>query len=316
MKKKSKEKPTFISLFCGAGGSSLGYTWAGFNELLAIDYEKHAVETFRLNFKSPVWLRDIKTVTSQEIMEFCKIKKGELTLLDASPPCQGFSTAGKRKIDDVRNTLFMEFVRLIDELEPKIFVMENVSGMIKGKMKGVFNEIIRTLNDLNRYNIKARLINAKYYDVPQSRQRLIIIGVRNDLQKEPVFSEKCKIITVKEAFQDLKINKNGLELTKLYSYYWRGAKQGDRVGKIGSARKLKLNDCANTMVKSEGNGGLYHPTECRKLHEIELKRISSFPDNYIFKLNRKKMQEKLGNSVPPKFMFHIAKTLKEKILDS
>lgn len=174
-------EPTLISTFAGCGGSSLGYKLAGYKELLAIDFEKNAVETFALNFPEvPVWQKDITKVTGKEILEFCKIKKGELDLFDGSPPCQGFSTAGKRKLTDTRNDLFKDFVRLIIDLQPKVFVMENVSGMMKGGYKGKFNEIVQTLKDTG-YNVKVKLMNAMWYEVPQSRERLIFIGIKKDL---------------------------------------------------------------------------------------------------------------------------------------
>src|SRR3990167_2497045 len=99
---------TVISLFSGCGGSSLGYKLAGFKELLAIDFDKNSVETFKLNFPDvPIWQKDIKEVGSQEILDFCKIKKGELDILDGSTPCQGFSMAGSKRVGDDRNSLFL-----------------------------------------------------------------------------------------------------------------------------------------------------------------------------------------------------------------
>jgi len=310
-----KYKPTFISIFAGCGGSSLGYKWAGYKELLAIEWDQNAVDTFKLNFKNvPIWQRDIKTVTSKEILDFLNIKKGELDLLDGSPPCQGFSMAGKRKVTDDRNELFKEFVRLIDELQPKVFVMENVSGMIKGKMKGVFIEIIQTLKSLN-YNVKVKLMNAMYYNVPQSRQRLIFIGIRKDLNIEPNFPKPSnKIITAKDIISNMNIDKNDLELTDLYKKYWHKAGQGGSVGKIASTKRLRANRPAYSLVKSEGNGGLYHYDECRKLHDDELKALCSFPISFKF-IGRKGLQERLGNSVPPKFMQAIAKHIKKIVFD-
>jgi len=198
---------TVISTFAGCGGSSLGYKKAGYKELLAIDFNKNAVETFKLNFPEvPVWERDITKVSADEILKFCKIKKGELDILDGSPPCQGFSTAGKRNVNDSRNILFEQFVRLINDLQPKVFIMENVSGMVKGKMKGMFIEIINQLKSLN-YNVKCKLLNAKFYEVPQSRERLFFIGVRKDLNIEPSFPiPSKKVITVKEAIKNIKLS--------------------------------------------------------------------------------------------------------------
>ena len=158
-------KPTIISLFSGCGGSSLGYKLAGFKELLAVDFDKNSVETFKLNFPNiPIWQKDIKEITGKEILNYCKLKIGELDVLDSSPPCQGFSQAGNGKITDSRNDLFLEFSRLVKELKPKIFLMENVSGQIKGNMKGRFNEILKELNSLG-YKVKVKLMNTKYYQV-------------------------------------------------------------------------------------------------------------------------------------------------------
>ena len=125
--------PTVISTFAGCGGSSLGYQMAGFKELLAVEWDNNAVETFKLNFPDvPIYHGDIARLTADECMELSGIGKYELDVFDGSPPCQGFSTAGKRKFDDPRNSLFIEYARLLNDLQPKVFVMENVTGMVKG----------------------------------------------------------------------------------------------------------------------------------------------------------------------------------------
>lgn len=181
LKPKSKDAPTVISLFAGCGGSSLGYSMAGYRELLAVEWDDHAVETFKLNFPDvPVWHGDIAQLSVEECLRIAGLRPGELDVLDGSPPCQGFSTAGKRKMDDGRNQLFREYVRLLRGLKPKVFVMENVSGMVKGKMKLIFADIMRELK-ASGYHVSARLMNAMYFGVPQSRQRMIFIGVREDL---------------------------------------------------------------------------------------------------------------------------------------
>jgi DNA (cytosine-5)-methyltransferase 1 len=170
-----------ISLFAGCGGSSLGYSMAGYRELLAVEWDDHAVETFKLNFPDvPIWHGDIAELSVEECLRIAKLNPGELDVLDGSPPCQGFSTAGKRRMNDGRNQLFKEYVRLLRGLKPKVLVMENVSGMVKGKMRLIFVEILRELKS-SGYHVSARLMNAMYYGVPQSRQRMIFIGVREDL---------------------------------------------------------------------------------------------------------------------------------------
>lgn len=128
--------PTVISTFAGGGGSLTGYMMAGFRDLLAVEWDDNAVETLRLNWPElDIYHGDIAKLTVDEVLARTGLKPGELDILDGSPPCQGFSTAGKRVMDDPRNQLFMEYVRLLRGLMPKVFVMENVSGMVKGKMR-------------------------------------------------------------------------------------------------------------------------------------------------------------------------------------
>lgn len=121
---------------------------------------------------------DIAELTVDGCMEMAGLSDpGELEVLDGSPSCQGFSTAGKSRMNDDRNQLFREYVRLLRGLQPKVFVMENVSGTVKRKMKMIFAEIMRQLKSLG-YQVRARLMNAMYYGMPQSRQRITIIGMR------------------------------------------------------------------------------------------------------------------------------------------
>lgn len=302
-------KPTVISTFAGGGGSSLGYKWAGYRELLAIDFDKNSCDTLKANFDFPVWQRDITTVTADEIFDFCKIKKGELDILDGSPPCQGFSTAGKRNLNDSRNDLF------------KVFVMENVSGMIKGGYKGKFNEIMQTLKNTG-YNVKCKLMNAMWYEVPQSRERVFFIGVRNDLNIESSYPKPLKkFITFKEITKDLKNNQMPPELSKCFRPYVPLMKQGQCVSDVGGKGfqtvRIYNDRVCPTITKVIGGigfGTLIHPFEDRVLSISELKRVCSFPDDYILIGEYKIQKARLGNAVMPKMMFHIAKHIKENIL--
>jgi DNA (cytosine-5)-methyltransferase 1 len=181
LKPREPDAPTVISLFVGCGGSSLGYSMAGYRELLAVEWDDHAVETFKFNFLDvTVWHGDIAELSVEECLRITNLKPGELDVLDGSPPCQGFSTAGKHRMDDGRNQLFREYVRLLRGLKLKVLVMENVSGMVKGRMKLIFAEILRELK-ASGYHVSARLMNAMYFGVPQCRERMIFIGVREDL---------------------------------------------------------------------------------------------------------------------------------------
>jgi site-specific DNA-cytosine methylase len=184
--------PTVISTFAGCGGSSLGYRMAGFQERLAVEWDKNACETFRLNFPDvPVYEGDILELSSTEALRLAGLAPGELDLLDGSPPCQGFSTSGKRMIEDERNYLFHQFIRLLSEIQPKTFILENVSGMVKGKMKLLFAEILKELKSAG-YIVQARLMNTAYFHVPQTRQRMIFIGVRTDFAQENGLRQEIK----------------------------------------------------------------------------------------------------------------------------
>src|SRR3990167_5798685 len=128
------DAPTVISTFAGGGGSSTGYLMAGYRELLAVEWDNNAVETLRLNYPDlDIYHGDIARLTADEVLHRTGLQPGGLDVLDGSPPCQGFSTAGKRDFGDDRNQLFREYVRLLRGLQPRILVMENVSGMVKGK---------------------------------------------------------------------------------------------------------------------------------------------------------------------------------------
>ena len=179
---------TVISTFAGCGGSSLGYSMAGYRELLAVEWENNAAETFRLNFPDvPLHHGDIAKLSVSEVLDRCKIQPGQLDVFDGSPPCQGFSTAGKRNMKDPRNGLFREYCRLLEGLKPRAFVMENVGGMVKGKMKFMFVEILKALKACG-YQVSARLMNAMYFGVPQDRERIIFIGIH---KSQKVTREGC-----------------------------------------------------------------------------------------------------------------------------
>ncbi len=193
---------TVVSTFAGAGGSSLGYRMAGFRVLWANEFVPIAQESYRLNMRPGTILdgRDIKTVTARDILKATKLKRGELDVLDGSPPCQAFSTAGKREqgwgeqrkyahgAEQQNELLFYEYIRLLDGLEPRAFIAENVAGLVKGAAKGFFLDILAKLKTAGPgYRVKAIVADAQWLGVPQHRPRVIYVGVREDLQLEPAF---------------------------------------------------------------------------------------------------------------------------------
>jgi DNA (cytosine-5)-methyltransferase 1 len=181
-----------VSTFSGCGGSSLGYKMAGFRVLWANEFIPAAQDTYRANFPdTPLDLRDIRQVQPEEILKATGLNRGELDLLDGSPPCASFSTAGKRskgwgdvrKYSDTKqrvDDLFFEYARLLEGLQPKTFVAENVSGLVKGVAKGYFKEILQRLKSCG-YLVECQVLDAQWLGVPQTRQRCIFVGVRKDL---------------------------------------------------------------------------------------------------------------------------------------
>jgi DNA (cytosine-5)-methyltransferase 1 len=317
-----------ISTFAGCGGSSLGYKFAGGNVLLAVEWDDNAVETYHMNYPiTDIFHGDITALSVEEVLRRTGLKPGELDILDGSPPCQGFSTAGKREMADSRNQLFREYVRLLRGLKPKVFVMENVSGMVKGKMKLIFAEIIRELKAAG-YQVSARLMNAKYFGVPQSRQRMIFIGVRNDLGIEPSHPKpQTRPITFREACYDLRGNKPGDrmlgEMLKKVAKYQPENWNTDPViyksikGNLASSvstQWIGWDRVCGTLTKSEiCTAGLIHPDRERYISLAEAKRISSFPDDFQF-VDRQSGITRMGNCVPPKLMEAVAHHIYSNIL--
>jgi DNA (cytosine-5)-methyltransferase 1 len=314
--------PTVISTFAGCGGSSLGYHMADFRELLAVEWEQNAADTFRLNFPDvPLYHGDIAKLSVEECLRRAGIAPGELDVFDGSPPCQGFSTSGKREMGDQRNQLFREFVRLLTGLRPRAFVMENVSGMVKGDFKLIFAEILRTLKGCG-YRVKVRLLNAMFFGVPQARERMIFIGVRDDLGIEPSHpSGWSEPTTPRTAFVDVDtVDSKPLApwLLKAAAEMDAGNYSRDHVmrafikhkGTPGSSMSTKLlswDRPSCTIMKQEiGASGIIHPNRARYLSTGELRRIGSFPDAFRF-TDRKNAVERIGNSVPPLLMRSIAR---------
>jgi len=319
------DKPTVISLFAGCGGSSLGYKLAGYKELLAVEWDDNAVATFKLNFPGvPVYHGDIAKLSGSECMKLAGVQVGELDVLDASPPCQGFSTAGKRKLHDARNSLFMEFARLLQELQPKAFVMENVTGLIKGHMKQVYLQMMQALRDCG-YKVKGQVLNAMYYNVPQRRERVIVVGVRNDLGVRPSHPKpQTSPIAVKKTSAD-----DGERFVGTMLKRWHTIPPGGNFKDLppylrtsaiysNAFRKLDGDKPAYTIPKEAGftTGTFLHWTEPRYISQTEIQRIGSFPDTFVFTGNKDVLHGQVGNSVPPNLMKAIAEHIRDNILQA
>lgn len=313
-------QPTVVSLFAGAGGSALGFRLAGYRERLAVEWDSNAIATFRHNFKDvPVYHGDISKLSSDEALHLANLQLGELDVLDSSPPCQGFSNSGKRSLHDPRNSLFKEHVRLLEAFQPKAFVMENVKGMIRGHMKGVYLQIVSELRS-SGYKVKGQVLNAKYYGVPQARERVIIIGIRNDLGVEPSHPKPYTTpISIRQAMKGLLIDEGErqmlLKLGEQYATYkiWKTLKPGGH-GRFASHVRPDPSRPAPTILKTIGVIGAHsmmHWDEQRRPTVGELKRLASFPDDFKFIGGYPEIGSRIGNCVPPLLMKAIALHLKE-----
>ena len=329
-----------ISLFSGCGGSSLGYKLAGFNILLALEFISKAAEVYRLNHKGTIVLeKDIRETTGQEILDLIGLKKYELDLLDGSPPCSSYSVNGlreagwgkvknysstKQRVDD----LFFEYARIVEDMMPKVIVAENVKGLTLGKAKDVLSEIILTFNKIG-YNVKYDVLDASDYGVPQKRERLIFIGVRNDFKIDPILPKPLgtKKITTKEAIEDLlhkgtdQVNNSKRDvLIKKYFPAGTTSKDIKEISKkLGikvyeqSFRRDKWNEPYYTIKQHHTRP--YHPQVDRLMSIWEAMRIQTFPDDFILPHSPTQNWERIGRAVPPELMKHIALCVKNNILD-
>lgn len=360
-----------ISTFSGGGGSSLGYRLAGYRVLWANEVDQEAQNTYNAN-KAPYTTldgRDIRTVTGKDILEAIGLQQGELDLFDSSPPCVSFSTAGKRekhwgkekeyggfvqRVDD----LSFEFTRLLGELQPKTFVMENVSGLVKGTAKGYFKWILATTKAAG-YRVQAKLLNAQWLGVPQDRQRIIFVGVREDLGLDPIhpdplpyrysvrdaipwiistgsiretgFQAKKPMVSSDEPSptilagggNGMNTSQFGVEAETDISRYaigaeWERMKPGDSSQKYLNLKRTRIDGPSHTISAIGGDSGaaaVTHPTEKRKFSIAELRRICSFPDDYILTGSYSQQWMRLGNAVPPVMMQHIASAVRDGVLN-
>ena len=319
---------TVVSTFSGVGGSSLGYKLAGCKVLASLEFIESARECYRLNFPdTPIIEKDIREVKGQHILDLIGLKKGELDILDGSPPCASFSIAGQRekmwgkekkysetvqRVDD----LFDEQIRLIDEIRPKAFVIENVKGMTIGIAKPVLSNYMAKLTKLG-YDVNVELLNAKYYETATIRERIFCIGIRKDLNKKASHPKPfAKPITFAQAVKGIKINQTErqmlLDRAKTWDSYhlFEQTKQGHSPSELHpkgnwfNTTRASLHEPLPTITTFRLC--VYHPLEVRGLTINELKACSSFPESFKIIGNYAQQIERIGRAVPPNLMKHIA----------
>lgn len=325
----------YIDLFAGAGGMTLGFDKAGFNNILAVEFDKCIAETYRFNFPNHnLIVEDIKNISNDEIKRI--IGNSNIDVIIGGPPCQGFSIAGRigrNFIDDERNNLFKEFVRFVKVIQPKIFVMENVSSLKTHNKGKTIKEIIKEFEKVG-YTVKCNVLNAVNYGVPQHRRRIFVIGTLNNINKFKFPEKSNRYITIKEALKGLPELKSGetsdipnhnamnhsKQMLEKMSFVKDGGNRNDIPAEIrpksGDIRKyIRYNSKKPSICITGDMRKVFHFDQNRALTGRELARIQTFPDEFIFKGNSGKIQQQIGNSVPPKLAYQIANSVKE-LLDN
>lgn len=328
------KKYTYMDLFAGAGGMSLGFDNAGFKNLLAVEFNKDFAETYKKNFpRHNLIVDDIKNVTEQQI--YYIIKNEKVDVIIGGPPCQGFSIAGnigRNFIDDDRNRLFKEFVRFVKIIKPRVFVLENVAAMERHDKGKTIKEIVSSFKEIG-YDIKYKVLNAVNFGVPQERRRIFIVGTLGENNFEYP-QEINKIVTVKDAIDDLPKLENGetseipnhtamkhsAQMLEKMSYVSDGGNRNDIPEnlrpKSGDSRKYIRYDSKKPSFCVTGDmRKIFHYSQNRALTCRELARLQTFPDSFVFLGNTGKVQQQIGNAVPVLLASKIALQVKE-VLDN
>jgi len=330
-----KNEINYIDLFSGAGGMSLGFDQAGFNNIFSLDIEPSFCETYKANFPSHNLIqKDIAKLSNEEI----KILKGnkDIDVVIGGPPCQGFSMAGnigRKFIDDSRNQLFKEFARVVEIIQPKYFVMENVARLHTHNKGETKKEIIALFNKMN-YTVECKVLNTADFGIPQIRNRVIFIG--NRISSKIIFPKKTfeKHISIKQAIDKLpkldsgqtskipnhiSMNHSEQMLEKM-SYVSDGGNRNEIPEiirpKSGDVRKYIRYKSSEPSVCVTGDmRKIFHYSQNRALTVRELATIQTFPLNFVFKGSSISQQQQVGNSVPPILAKEIALTIKKMMKD-
>lgn len=346
-------KPLIVDLFCGCGGLSLGFEKAGYDIALAIDLWNDAVNTYNHNHENSVAVcKDIHELDN-EMLTKMRLEKNIVGVI-GGPPCQGYSTVGTRDVNDPRNHLYLEYCRVVEQLQPKFFVIENVKGLLTLN-KGMFkDDIVNRFSKLG-YNVTYKLLNASDYGVPQSRQRVFFIGLKDDVFEFP--EEKEFKVSSSDAISDLPSLDNLDNHQEIYSYssdqelteYQKLMRKNsemilnhnftnhteqtkDVISKIKDGGKIsdlpeeywgirkynkafqRMNSQLPSLTIDTGHRNYFHYKENRVPSVRECARIQSFPDDFVILGSKTSQYKQVGNAVPPLLAQEIALQIK-KYLD-
>jgi DNA (cytosine-5)-methyltransferase 1 len=315
---------TCADLFAGCGAAGLGYRWAGFDVRFANEIAEAPRAACAANLGHEPDPRDVRAVRGPDVLNALGIDVGELDLLTGSPPCTSFSLAGIRDkgwgrtrehagTEQTVDDLFFEFGRLLDELRPRAFAAENVTGLVRGRARGYFKIIMDRLRDTG-YTADAAIIDASWLGVPQARQRVFIVGVRSDLGLDPDFPDPLPHrYTVRDALgESLTLGDPG-ELADIdigrfaIGPEWDALRPGGKSERYFSLCRAHPDRPAPTLTAAStgpagqpvGAAAITHPTQRRKFSTAEMRRLSGMPDDFVLPGDWGAAAAAVGNCVPP-----------------
>jgi DNA (cytosine-5)-methyltransferase 1 len=323
LKSTKKTKYKTVELFAGAGGLALGLENAGLSHELLVEIDKNAADTLKNN--RPKW--NVHCADAKDI----RYKKGQAEIVTGGFPCQAFSFAGKKLgFEDARGTLFFELARAVKEIQPKIAVGENVKGLLRHENGATLKAMIDIMDDLG-YRVMTKVLRAQYLDVPQKRERLIILCVKKNLKIPFIFpKEKNYTVSLRDALANVPASDGQSYPPSKKSIldkippggYWRdlpdrlqreymGASYFMGGGKTGMARRLDWDEPSLTLTCSPAQKQTErcHPAETRPLTVREYARIQSFPDSWEFEGSTSSQYKQIGNAVAVNMGYHIGKCL-------
>ncbi|MGG0186966.1 DNA (cytosine-5-)-methyltransferase [Bacillus rhizoplanae] len=322
---KAQKEYSAIELFAGAGGLALGLEEAGFHSKGLVEIDKYACQTLRKNRPNlNVIEKDIIEVAEQGIRNFVDIPIGELDLLSGGYPCQAFSYAGKKMgLSDARGTMFYYYAQILKQLLPKMFLAENVKGLLNHDEGRTFSLMLKVFSDIG-YTVKWKVLRALDYDVAQKRERLVMVGIRNDLVDkynfgyclpqpfgyELTLADILKDVPKSDGAKYPESKKKVLDLVPPGGY-WRdlpdeiakdfmGKSYYSGGGRTGMARRLSWDEPSLTLTCSPAQKQTErcHPDETRPFTVREYARIQSFPDSWEFDCSQANAYKQIGNAVP------------------
>ena len=320
------EKRKVIDLFCGAGGMTAGFEKAGFKTVFAVEFNPVYAKTYAMNFPDvELFVGDIKDITEDQIKSVSDKNNG-IDIIIGGPPCQGFSIAGnigRKFLDDDRNRLFLEYVRFVKIILPKMFVLENVAALVRHNKGKTIKEIETKFAELG-YLIQYKVLNSVNYHVPQERRRVFLVGTKEGYNFT-FPAESNEIITVEEAIGDLPSLKSGecssishhvamchsKQMLEKMKYVKDGGTRNDIPEKIrpksGDIRKyIRYSSKKPSFCVTGDMRKIFHYRDNRALTCRELARLQTFPDSFDFAGNSIEIQQQIGNAVPCNLAYEVA----------